>query len=173
MDDLMKRLDRFAAFEKELEITEFDINTSDKATQADYTRDFMTATFSPALRGALRIGASIQRVHTRILQLNERGKFAFLGRLGQVAVRFRSEHLRTNMLISTPGTSVSTGVKTALIRTLSCAASLPSQNASKSSGRGVESPIFVGATAAPTAQSPLLRPVLPPTNRGARFKLNS
>ena len=46
MDELMKRLDRYAAFGKELEITEFDINTSDEATQADYTRDFMTATFS-------------------------------------------------------------------------------------------------------------------------------
>lgn len=46
MDEVMKRLDRFAAFGKELEITEFDINTSDEATQADYTRDFMTAVFS-------------------------------------------------------------------------------------------------------------------------------
>lgn len=46
MDDLLKRLDRFAAFGKELEITEFDIDTSDEATQADYTRDFMTAVFS-------------------------------------------------------------------------------------------------------------------------------
>ena len=55
------------------------------------------------------------------------------------------------MLISTPGTSVSTGVSTALIGTFACAASLPSQNASKSAGRGVDSPIFAGATAAPTA----------------------
>ena len=46
MDELMKRFDRFAAFGKELEITEFDIDTSDEATQADYTRDFMTAAFS-------------------------------------------------------------------------------------------------------------------------------
>jgi GH35 family endo-1,4-beta-xylanase len=46
MDDLFKRLDRFAAFGKELEITEFDIDSSDEATQADYTRDFLTATFS-------------------------------------------------------------------------------------------------------------------------------
>jgi GH35 family endo-1,4-beta-xylanase len=46
MDELMKRLDRFAAFGKELEITEFDIDTSDETTQADYTRDFMTAAFS-------------------------------------------------------------------------------------------------------------------------------
>ena len=46
MGELMKRSDRFAAFGKELEITEFDIDTSDEATQADYTRDFMTAAFS-------------------------------------------------------------------------------------------------------------------------------
>jgi GH35 family endo-1,4-beta-xylanase len=46
MDELMKRLDRFAAFGKELEITEFDIDTPDEVTQADYTRDFMTAAFS-------------------------------------------------------------------------------------------------------------------------------
>ncbi|HUI58278.1 MAG TPA: endo-1,4-beta-xylanase [Bryobacteraceae bacterium] len=46
MDELMRRLDRFAAFGKELEITEFDIDTSDEATQADYTRDFLTAAFS-------------------------------------------------------------------------------------------------------------------------------
>jgi len=46
MDELFQRLDRFAAFGKELEITEFDIDSSDEATQADYTRDFMTATFS-------------------------------------------------------------------------------------------------------------------------------
>ena len=46
MEELLKRLDRFAAFGKELEITEFDINTPDEVTQADYTRDFMTAAFS-------------------------------------------------------------------------------------------------------------------------------
>jgi GH35 family endo-1,4-beta-xylanase len=46
MDELVKRLERFAAFGKELEITEFDIDTPDEATQADYTRDFMTAAFS-------------------------------------------------------------------------------------------------------------------------------
>ena len=46
MDELLRRLDRFAAFGKELEITEFDISTSDEVTQADYTRDFMTAAFS-------------------------------------------------------------------------------------------------------------------------------
>jgi len=46
MDELFKRLDRYAAFNKELEITEFDIDSADEATQADYTRDFLTATFS-------------------------------------------------------------------------------------------------------------------------------
>jgi endo-1,4-beta-xylanase len=57
MDELMKRLDRFAAFGRELEVTEFDINTSDEATQADYTRDFMTATFShPQVKAFLMWG---------------------------------------------------------------------------------------------------------------------
>ena len=51
------------------------------------------------------------------------------------------------MYQSTPGKSVSTFVRTGLIGTLACAASLPSQNASKSAGRGVERPIFVGIAA--------------------------
>jgi endo-1,4-beta-xylanase len=46
MNDLAARMDRFAAFGKELEVTEFDINTSDEGTQADYTRDVMTYMFS-------------------------------------------------------------------------------------------------------------------------------
>ncbi len=46
MDELFKRLDRYAAFEEDLEIAEFDINTMDKALQTDYTRDFMTAVLS-------------------------------------------------------------------------------------------------------------------------------
>jgi GH35 family endo-1,4-beta-xylanase len=46
MDDLMNRFARYAAFGRELEITEFDIDSSDEATQADYTRDFLTASFS-------------------------------------------------------------------------------------------------------------------------------
>jgi GH35 family endo-1,4-beta-xylanase len=57
MDELLKRFDRFAAFGKELEITEFDIDTSDEATQADYTRDFMTAAFSyPSVKAFLMWG---------------------------------------------------------------------------------------------------------------------
>jgi GH35 family endo-1,4-beta-xylanase len=57
MDELMKRLDRFAAFGKDLEITEFDIDTLDEATQADYTHDFMTAVFShPSVKAFLMWG---------------------------------------------------------------------------------------------------------------------
>ncbi len=57
IDDLLKRFDRFSAFGKELEITEFDINTQDEATQADYTRDFLTVAFSqPAVKAFLMWG---------------------------------------------------------------------------------------------------------------------
>jgi GH35 family endo-1,4-beta-xylanase len=44
--ELIKRVERYAAFGKELEVTEFDINTADEQTQADYTRDFMTVMFA-------------------------------------------------------------------------------------------------------------------------------
>lgn len=57
MDEIFARLDRFAAFGKDLEITEFDIDTPDEALQADYTRDFMTAAFScPAIKEFLMWG---------------------------------------------------------------------------------------------------------------------
>ena len=57
MDELIRRLDRFAAFGKDLEITEFDIDTLDEGTQADYTRDFMTAVFShPSVKAFLMWG---------------------------------------------------------------------------------------------------------------------
>lgn len=57
MDEIFQRLDRFAAFGKDLEITEFDIDTQDEALQADYTRDFMTAAFShPAVKAFLMWG---------------------------------------------------------------------------------------------------------------------
>ena len=65
MDELIKRLDRFAAFGKELEITEFDISTSDEATQADYTRDFMTATFSHPLVKAFVMWGFWEGAHWR------------------------------------------------------------------------------------------------------------
>ncbi|MCX5770067.1 MAG: endo-1,4-beta-xylanase [Candidatus Hydrogenedentes bacterium] len=41
-----KILERFAKFGKEMQITEFDVNTRDNELQADYTRDFMTICFS-------------------------------------------------------------------------------------------------------------------------------
>ncbi len=57
MDELFQRFDRFAAFGKELEVTEFDINTVDEKLQADYTRDFMTAVFSePSVKAFLMWG---------------------------------------------------------------------------------------------------------------------
>lgn len=57
IDEVFQRLDRFAAFGKDLEITEFDIDTQDEALQASYTRDFMTAAFShPAVREFLMWG---------------------------------------------------------------------------------------------------------------------
>jgi GH35 family endo-1,4-beta-xylanase len=50
-------LDRFAAFGLPIEITEFDINTSDEALQGDYTRDFLTAMFShPSIASILTWG---------------------------------------------------------------------------------------------------------------------
>ena len=50
-------LDRFAQFEKPIEITEFDINLDDEALQAQYTRDLMTAVFShPSVSGFLMWG---------------------------------------------------------------------------------------------------------------------
>ena len=57
MDEIFKRLDRFAAFGKELEVTEFDIDSQDEAMQAAYTRDFMTAAFSyPPVKAFLMWG---------------------------------------------------------------------------------------------------------------------
>ena len=54
----------------------------------------------------------------------------------------------------------STRVRTGLIGHLRLASDRPAQNESKSAGRGVAKPIFVGATA--HRYSPLLRPVFPP-----------
>ncbi|MBL9188686.1 MAG: endo-1,4-beta-xylanase [Opitutaceae bacterium] len=50
--DYLVTLERYAAFGLVMRITEFDINTTDLALQADYTRDFLTASFShPAMAG--------------------------------------------------------------------------------------------------------------------------
>lgn len=45
-DKVYEILEQFAAFGKEMQITEFDINTADNAMQGDYTRDFLTICFS-------------------------------------------------------------------------------------------------------------------------------
>jgi GH35 family endo-1,4-beta-xylanase len=50
-------LDRFASFGLPIEITEFDINTSDEELQGDYTRDFLIAMFShPSISSILTWG---------------------------------------------------------------------------------------------------------------------
>lgn len=55
--NLIQILDRYAAFEKPIVITEFDHITADEALQADYLRDCLTACFShPAVEGFLMWG---------------------------------------------------------------------------------------------------------------------
>jgi GH35 family endo-1,4-beta-xylanase len=51
--DYLATLDRYAgSFDLALRVTEFDINTTDEQLQADYTRDFLTASFShPSIVG--------------------------------------------------------------------------------------------------------------------------
>ncbi len=54
---VLEILDRFAAFGKDLQVTEFDVDIADEQIQADYTRDFLTAAFShPAVKGFLMWG---------------------------------------------------------------------------------------------------------------------
>ncbi len=56
-EQVLERLDRFAKFGKPLQISEFDVDTNDERTQAEYTRDFLTAFFShPAAQGFLMWG---------------------------------------------------------------------------------------------------------------------
>lgn len=43
---VLSLLDRFAAFDKEIVITEYDISTEDETVSACFTRDFLTAVFS-------------------------------------------------------------------------------------------------------------------------------
>jgi uncharacterized protein (TIGR03437 family) len=50
-------LDRFAGFGTDLEVTEFDIDTTDEQLQADYTRDYLTTVFAhPAIKSFLMWG---------------------------------------------------------------------------------------------------------------------
>ncbi len=54
---VLEILDRFATFGKDLQVTEFDLDIADEQIQADYTRDFLTATFShPAVKGFVMWG---------------------------------------------------------------------------------------------------------------------
>ena len=54
---VLQRLDRFAAFNVPIDVTEFDMNVSDEKLQADYTRDLMTAVFShPSADGIIMWG---------------------------------------------------------------------------------------------------------------------
>ena len=49
-DTIGQRLDRFAALGTRMEVTEFNVRTSDEQFQADYTRDFLRSIFSyPAM----------------------------------------------------------------------------------------------------------------------------
>jgi endo-1,4-beta-xylanase len=54
MERALSILDRFATFERPLQITEFDVALSDEQVQAEFTRDFITLCFShPAIEGFL------------------------------------------------------------------------------------------------------------------------
>ncbi len=55
--EVLEILDRFARLGKEIQITEFDIDTIDQRLQADYTRDLLTAVFShPSTTGFVMWG---------------------------------------------------------------------------------------------------------------------
>ena len=56
-ENILKVLDRLAAFRKEIEITEFDYDVSDEKLQADFVRDFLIAVFShPSVTGFVMWG---------------------------------------------------------------------------------------------------------------------
>lgn len=56
-ETVLRILDRFGSLGRAIKITEFDVDTADEALQADYLRDFLTATFShPAVEGFLMWG---------------------------------------------------------------------------------------------------------------------
>lgn len=56
-DKVLSEIDRWARLDLQIAITEFDIDTTDEALQADYTRDFLTAVFShPSVNGLLTWG---------------------------------------------------------------------------------------------------------------------
>jgi GH35 family endo-1,4-beta-xylanase len=54
---LLAVLDRFAALDRPLQVTEFDVDIADERLQADYLRDFLTVCFShPKVKGVLMWG---------------------------------------------------------------------------------------------------------------------
>jgi endo-1,4-beta-xylanase len=54
---VLELIDQFAAFGKDLQVTEFDVSVADEQVQADYTRDFLTICFShPAMKGFMMWG---------------------------------------------------------------------------------------------------------------------
>jgi endo-1,4-beta-xylanase len=56
-EDVLRDLDLLAASGLEIQITEFDINTTDLSLQADYTRDFLIAVYShPSVTGFTKWG---------------------------------------------------------------------------------------------------------------------
>ena len=55
--DVLAKFDKFGALGLPIQITEFDIDTDDTGLQADYMRDFTTATFShPSVMGVMQWG---------------------------------------------------------------------------------------------------------------------
>lgn len=53
-EEVLRRLDLFGSFGKEVHITEFDVNIADESAQGDYTRDFLILSFShPSVNGII------------------------------------------------------------------------------------------------------------------------
>ena len=63
--DYLATLDRYAAMGLPVRITEFDVNTTDLSLQADYTRDFLTASFSHASIAGIQYWGFWQGSHWR------------------------------------------------------------------------------------------------------------
>ena len=56
-EEMLAVLDRFSRFGKDIQVTEFDVDTIDEELQADFTRDLLTVCFShPAVKGLLMWG---------------------------------------------------------------------------------------------------------------------
>lgn len=63
--EYLATLDRFAALGLPLRITEFDVNTTDLSLQADYSRDFLTASFSHASMAGIQFWGFWETAHWR------------------------------------------------------------------------------------------------------------